>query len=123
MIKYCLGVQNSTTNDFALIETGIPTLNSMILSHQFNFFIKYQKNLQNNSPQKSIFNTLIWTYIYIYIYITAVKYNIWKFNWNKTILLATKEAVDIKFFITKNIINTCYTLNFHPNLDWPDLSA
>ena len=41
LVKACLGVRTSTPNKLALIESGMPTLESMIISRQFNFFTKY----------------------------------------------------------------------------------
>jgi hypothetical protein len=59
LVKACLGVRTSTPNKLALIESGMPTLKSMILSRQLNFFTKYVGNLKDMSAQKEVFDTIL----------------------------------------------------------------
>ena len=59
LIKACLGVRVSTPNKLVLIESGMPTLESMILSRQLNFFTKYVGNLKEGTPRKEVFDTIV----------------------------------------------------------------
>ena len=59
LIKACLGVRISTPNKLVLIESGMPTLKSMIYSRQLNFFTKYLGNLKENTPRKDVFVSML----------------------------------------------------------------
>ena len=59
LIKACLGVRISTPNKLVLIESGMPTLKSMIYSRQLNFFTKYLGNLEVNTPRKDVFVSML----------------------------------------------------------------
>ena len=58
LIKSCLGVRSNTPNKLVLIESGMPSLESMIMSRQYNFFIKYVGNLKSNSARKAVFDAI-----------------------------------------------------------------
>ena len=113
MIKSCLGVHNSTHNDLVLIESGMPTLNSMILLCTFNFFIKFQKTYMIILLQRQS-GTLISTgNMYI------------QHNWKLTASLGISIEIKLQ---TLNLMlqdNHKYMIysQFNLNVDLPDLST
>lgn len=56
LIKCCLGVRSNTPNKLVLIESGMPTLESLIYSRQHTFFTKFIANLKENSARKLVFD-------------------------------------------------------------------
>ena len=59
LVKACLRVRMSTPNKLALVESGMPMLESMIFSRQLNFFTKYVGNLKEESARKEVFDTIL----------------------------------------------------------------
>ena len=58
LIKCCLGVRSSAPNKLVLIESGMPSLESMIRSRQFAFFTRFIGNLKENSGRKIVFDAI-----------------------------------------------------------------
>ena len=56
LIKCCLGVRSNTPNKLVLIESGMPTLETLIYSRQHSFFTKFIGNLKENSARKLVFD-------------------------------------------------------------------
>ena len=59
LVKACMGIRSSAPNMLALIESGMPTLESMIYSRQFSFFTKYVGNLKQDTARKEVFDTIL----------------------------------------------------------------
>ncbi len=59
LIKCCLGVRSNTPNKLVLIESGMPTLESMIRSRQFTFFANFVAHLKEHSARKLVFDEIL----------------------------------------------------------------
>ena len=59
LIKCCLGVRSNTPNKLVLIESGMPTLESMIRARQLNFFTNFVANLTEGSARKLVFDGIL----------------------------------------------------------------
>ena len=59
MLKSCLNVRNSTPNKLVLLESGMPSIQSMILARQLNFFRTFTSNLVDNISRKIVYDELI----------------------------------------------------------------
>jgi hypothetical protein len=58
LIKSCLGVRSNTPNLLVLVESGMPSLESMIRARQFSFFNNFVARLKVNSPKKTVFDAI-----------------------------------------------------------------
>ena len=58
LIKSCLGVRSNTPNKLVMVESGMPTLESMIRARQLSFFTNFVAQLKKDSSKKAVFDAI-----------------------------------------------------------------
>ena len=121
MIKACLSVRNSTPNKLVLVESGMPTLKSMIISRQLNFINKYVKSMIPDSPRSSVYQLLVNannTYIQHY---QQLNYT-YSSSKDVTRFYLEQNLKAIETFANNNKYKYMQYMKFNPELSPPDLT-
>ena len=120
LIKQCLGVRASTPNKLVLIESGMPSLQTLILTRQFKIFKTFITELAENSPRKIVYESLLQNrnpYLQYYCKLTQDNQN------TEEIKIQEKDKLlaEVTNFAENNKYKFQIYKNFNPNLKTPDL--
>ena len=119
MIKACLNVRSYTPNKIALIESGMPSLKSMIQARQWNFYKSFFENLELHSTRKNVFENLITqNSAYIRHYIHLQNTYLSRKHLHAAHLIVLKDDINTLATNTKNYKFSIYK-QFNPELSSP----